>query len=30
MPIDLRNGVYIIQLGSGELTLFAQQLIVNN
>jgi hypothetical protein len=30
MPIDLKNGVYIIQMGSGELTLFAQKLIVNN
>ena len=30
MPIDLKNGVYIIQMGSGNLTLFAQKLIVNN
>ena len=28
IPIYLQNGVYIVQLGSGELTLFTQKLIV--
>jgi hypothetical protein len=28
IPINLKNGVYIIQLGSGELTLFTQKLVV--
>jgi uncharacterized repeat protein (TIGR02059 family) len=29
IPINLQNGVYIVQLGSGDLTLFAQKLIVS-
>jgi uncharacterized protein YjdB len=28
IPIDLKNGVYVLQLGSGKLTLFTQKLIV--
>jgi hypothetical protein len=28
IPINLQNGVYIVQLGSDDLTLFAQKLIV--
>jgi hypothetical protein len=30
IPINLLNGVYIVQIGSGYLTLFTQKLIVNN
>jgi hypothetical protein len=30
IPIELKNGIYILNLGSGEMTLFAQKLIVVN
>jgi parallel beta-helix repeat protein len=30
VPIYLKNGAYIVQLGSGKLTLFSHKLIVNN
>jgi uncharacterized repeat protein (TIGR02059 family) len=30
IPINLKSGVYIVQLGAANLTLFAQKLIVNN
>jgi len=29
LPIDLERGVYIVQLGTGDLTLFTQKLVVN-
>jgi hypothetical protein len=29
IPINLFNGVYIVQMGSGDITLFTQKLIVN-
>ena len=29
VPIDFRQGIYIIQMGAGDLTLFAQKLIVS-
>ncbi|TFH07404.1 MAG: T9SS type A sorting domain-containing protein [Nitrosomonadales bacterium] len=28
IPINLDNGIYVVQLGSGDLTLFTQKLIV--
>jgi uncharacterized protein YjdB len=30
IPINLKNDVYIVQLGSGKLTLFTQKMIVSN
>jgi hypothetical protein len=30
IPINLIQGVYIVQMGSGDLTLFTQKLIVSN
>jgi hypothetical protein len=29
IPLDIKKGIYIVQLGSGELTFFAQKLVVN-
>jgi uncharacterized protein YjdB len=29
IPINLKNGVYILQLGSGKLTLFTQKLVIS-
>jgi len=29
VPIDFKQGIYIVQMGSGELTYFAQKLVVN-
>jgi hypothetical protein len=29
VPVDFKQGIYIVQLGSGELTFFAQKLVVN-
>jgi Secretion system C-terminal sorting domain len=28
IPVDFRPGIYILQMGSGELTFFAQKLVV--
>jgi hypothetical protein len=29
VPVDFRQGVYIVQIGIGEMTMFTQKLIVN-
>jgi hypothetical protein len=29
IPIDFRQGIYIVQMGAGDLTMFAQKLIVS-
>jgi uncharacterized repeat protein (TIGR02059 family) len=29
IPIDLRQGIYIVQIGAGDITLFTQKLVVN-
>lgn len=29
IPLDLKNGIYIVQMGSGHITFFTQKLIVN-
>jgi hypothetical protein len=30
IPINLINGAYVVQMGSGDLTLFTQKLIIIN
>ena len=30
IPIDLRRGIYVVQMGQNELTLFTQKLVVQN
>ena len=30
IPINLRHGIYLLQMGSGDITLFTQKLVVNN
>ncbi len=29
IPITFRQGIYIVQMGSGDLTMFTQKLVVN-
>jgi len=29
IPVTFREGIYIVQFGSGDLTLFSQKLVVN-
>jgi hypothetical protein len=29
MPINLRKGIYVLQMGEGKVTLFSQKLVVN-